>query len=72
MDHVEWLTSAEQVAETLKMFRDSFWPNGVTAEARQPREHGTKMRNRVVCKGKMLGSISGNTLENILEFFLLV
>ena len=41
------------------LFRDSFWPEGVLAEPRPARSHNTKMRTRVVCRSKMLGSIPG-------------
>ena len=60
MDHVEWLTSEDQVAEALRTFRDSFWPNGVPSEPRTERDASTKMRARVVCKAKMFGSVSGD------------
>ena len=39
--------------------RDSFWPNGVSAEPQPQRDHSTMMRTRVVAKAKMLGSVSG-------------
>ncbi|XP_064647759.1 sorting nexin-13-like isoform X2 [Lineus longissimus] len=58
VDHVEWLTSSEQVAEYVKALRDALWPCGVPAEIRSIRDHNTKMRTRVVCKAKMLGNIS--------------
>ncbi|XP_060579066.1 sorting nexin-13-like isoform X2 [Ruditapes philippinarum] len=57
VEHVDFMTSAEQVAEYIKAFRDSFWPEGVLAEPRPERDHNTKMRTRVVCRAKMLGSI---------------
>ncbi|KAL5007185.1 hypothetical protein ScPMuIL_015991 [Solemya velum] len=57
VDHVDWMTSAEQMAEYIKTFRDSFWPSGILAESRPERDQHTKMRTRVVCKAKMLGSI---------------
>ncbi|KAK3799540.1 hypothetical protein RRG08_052724 [Elysia crispata] len=56
-EHVDLMTSAEQVAEYVAAFRNSFWPNGILAEARSPREEATKMRTRVLCKAKMLGSV---------------
>lgn len=56
VDHVDWMTSSEQMAEYIKAFRDSFWPEGTLAEPRPPRDDNTKMRTRVVCKTKMLGS----------------
>ncbi|GFR95029.1 sorting nexin-13 [Elysia marginata] len=56
-EHVDLMTSAEQVAEYVAAFRNSFWPNGILAEARSPRDEATKMRTRVLCKAKMLGSV---------------
>ncbi|KAK3086098.1 hypothetical protein FSP39_013557 [Pinctada imbricata] len=58
VDQVDYMTSAEQMAEYIKKFRDSFWPNGVLAEPRPERDLHTKMRTRVFCKAKMLGSVS--------------
>lgn len=57
VEHVDWMTSAEQMAEYVKTFRDSYWPNGSLAERSPPRDENTKLRTRVVCKSKMLGSI---------------
>ena len=39
--------------------RDAFWPNGTLAEPHTPRDENTKLRTRVVCKAKMLSSVSG-------------
>ncbi|XP_052095490.1 sorting nexin-13-like isoform X5 [Mytilus californianus] len=58
VEHVDWMTSAEQMAEYIKKLRDAFWPDGVLAEPRTERDHNTKMRTRIVCKAKMLGSIT--------------
>nr|KAG5714324.1 hypothetical protein BaRGS_018541 [Batillaria attramentaria] len=57
VDHVNFMTSAEQMAEYVKAFRNSFWPHGVLAEVRAAREEATKMRTRVLCKAKMFGSV---------------
>ena len=38
-------------------FRDNQWPGGTLAEPLPPRDQGTRMRNRVVTKTKMLGTI---------------
>ncbi|XP_059828648.1 sorting nexin-13 isoform X2 [Hypanus sabinus] len=54
VDHVDWMTSPEQVAETVKRFRDSFWPNGILAETAPHREKAVRMRTRVAAKTKML------------------
>lgn len=58
VEQVEFMTTADQVAEYLRRFRDAFWPGGTQAEPRPPRDHNTKMRTRVVCKTKMLATIS--------------
>nr|XP_006822119.1 PREDICTED: sorting nexin-13-like [Saccoglossus kowalevskii] len=57
VDYVEYTTSAEQVAEYVKVFRDSFWPNGIEAESSPERDHMTRMRTRVVAKAKLLSSM---------------
>ncbi|XP_055874295.1 sorting nexin-13-like isoform X2 [Biomphalaria glabrata] len=57
VEHVDLMTSAEQMAEYILAFKNSFWPNGVLAEPRQPRDEATKMRTKVLCKAKMLGSV---------------
>ncbi|XP_052813316.1 sorting nexin-13-like isoform X2 [Mya arenaria] len=57
VEHVDLMTSADQVAVYIKTFRESFWPEGVLAEPRPERNHLEKMRTRVVCKTKMHGSI---------------
>uniref|UniRef100_A0A4W3HDZ7 Sorting nexin 13 n=1 Tax=Callorhinchus milii TaxID=7868 RepID=A0A4W3HDZ7_CALMI len=54
VDHVDWMTSPEQVAETVKRFRDSFWPNSILAETPPLREKEIRMRTRVAAKTKML------------------
>ncbi|XP_078573316.1 sorting nexin-13-like isoform X3 [Branchiostoma floridae x Branchiostoma japonicum] len=57
VEQVGVLTSAEQVAEYVKQFRDAFWPNGVLADPAEIREKNICMRTRVAAKTKMLGSI---------------
>ncbi|BFY98550.1 hypothetical protein BsWGS_01590 [Bradybaena similaris] len=57
VEHVDYMTSSEQMAEYLATFRNSFWPNGMLAEPRLPRDEATKMRTRVLSKAKMLGSV---------------
>ncbi|ESO99641.1 hypothetical protein LOTGIDRAFT_141791, partial [Lottia gigantea] len=57
VDHVDLMTSAAQMSEYIKAFRDSFWPNGILAEPRTNRDINTKMRTRIYCKAKMLGSV---------------
>ncbi|KAK2562715.1 Sorting nexin-13 [Acropora cervicornis] len=53
VDHVNYMTSAEQIAE------DSFWPGGVLAESSSERKKDVKVRTRVAAKTKMFGSIPG-------------
>ncbi|CAI9715407.1 sorting nexin-13-like isoform X2 [Octopus vulgaris] len=57
VEHVDWMTSAEQMAEYVKTFRDSFWPYGSLADRNPARDENTKLRTRVVCRARMLGSI---------------
>lgn len=57
VDHVNYMTSAEQIAEYVKLFRDSFWPGGVLAESSSERKKDVKVRTRVAAKTKMFGSI---------------
>ena len=59
MEHVAYLTSPEQIAEYMRSFRDSRWPNGMLAEPQPARDHNTKMRTRVACKAKLFGNLSG-------------
>ena len=44
--------------------RETFWPNGTLAETPPPRDENTKLRTRVVCKAKLLGTVSGETTSN--------
>ncbi|XP_068670390.1 sorting nexin-13-like isoform X2 [Montipora foliosa] len=57
VDYVNYMTSAEQIAEYVKLFRDSFWPGGVLAESSPERKKDVKVRTRVAAKTKMFGSI---------------
>ncbi|XP_077978569.1 sorting nexin-13-like [Glandiceps talaboti] len=57
VDYVAYTTSAEQVAEYVKLFRDAFWPGGVEAESSPERDHMTKMRTRVTAKTKLIASM---------------
>ncbi|KAJ8335132.1 hypothetical protein SKAU_G00407710 [Synaphobranchus kaupii] len=55
VDHVDFMTSPEQVADYVKRFRDSFWPNGILAEVPPLRDKNIRMRTRVATKTNMLG-----------------
>ena len=57
VESVDNMTSPEQIVEYVKMFRDSFWPNGVIAEPYEKRSFDIQRRMRMVTKAKMLGSI---------------
>nr|CAD7410454.1 unnamed protein product [Timema poppensis] len=59
LDYVSLMTSPEQVADYLRAFKQSFWPNGVRAEPRQSRDDITRMRTRVAAKVALLSSLSG-------------
>ncbi|XP_062979706.1 sorting nexin-13 isoform X3 [Elgaria multicarinata webbii] len=65
VDHVDWMTSPEQVADTVKRFRDAFWPNGILAEAVPRRDNAIRMRTRIAGKTKLLG-IMPDELKHIL------
>ncbi|XP_075068315.1 sorting nexin-13 isoform X2 [Mixophyes fleayi] len=54
VDHVESMTSPDQVADYVKHFRDSFWPNGILAETAPRRDRSMRMRTRVAAKTKLL------------------
>eukprot|EP00111_Clytia_hemisphaerica_P023389 TCONS_00068881-protein len=57
VEHVDFSTSSQQIAEYVKQFRDSYWPGGVLAEENPERPSDAKRRLRMVTKAKMLGSI---------------
>ncbi|XP_061442079.1 sorting nexin-13 isoform X3 [Rhineura floridana] len=65
VDHVDWMTSPEQVADTVKRFRDAFWPNGILAEAVPRRDNAIRMRTRIAGKTKLLGMMP-DELKHIL------
>ncbi|PAA73694.1 hypothetical protein BOX15_Mlig016795g1 [Macrostomum lignano] len=52
------LTSADRVAYYLQSFRDSFWPQGQPAAPYPTRDSATLMRTRLLCRAKLLGSVS--------------
>ncbi|KAJ9575635.1 hypothetical protein L9F63_007496, partial [Diploptera punctata] len=58
LDYVSLMTSPEQVADYLRAFKQSFWPNGSKAESRPPRDDATRMRTRVAAKVALLSSLS--------------
>ncbi|KFM75742.1 Sorting nexin-13, partial [Stegodyphus mimosarum] len=57
IDFVQKSTSAEQMAEYIKAFRQAMWPNGSPAVPTPEREFKAKMRTRVAAKLLMLCSI---------------
>uniref|UniRef100_H3DK82 Sorting nexin 13 n=1 Tax=Tetraodon nigroviridis TaxID=99883 RepID=H3DK82_TETNG len=65
VDHVDFLTSPEQVAEYVKKFRDSYWPNGILAETPPRRDKNIRMRTRVAAKTSLLG-IMPDELKHII------
>ncbi|XP_021242602.1 sorting nexin-13 isoform X2 [Numida meleagris] len=65
VDHVDWMTSPEQVADAVKRFRDAFWPNGILAEAVPRRDKAIRMRTRVAGKTKLL-EIMPDELKHII------
>ncbi|XP_069814903.1 sorting nexin-13 isoform X4 [Dendropsophus ebraccatus] len=65
VDHVESMTSPDQVADYVKHFRDSFWPNGILAETAPRRDRDIRMRTRVTAKTKLL-EIMPDELKHII------
>ncbi|MEE6466405.1 hypothetical protein FKM82_006940 [Ascaphus truei] len=65
VDHVEWMTSPDQVADYVKNFRDSFWPNGILAETTPRRDRSIRMRTRMAGKTKLL-EIMPDELKHII------
>ncbi|XP_054619308.1 sorting nexin-13 isoform X1 [Dunckerocampus dactyliophorus] len=65
VDHVDFLTSPEQVADYVKKFRDSYWPNGILAETLPRRDKSIRMRTRVAAKTSLLG-IMPDELKHII------
>ncbi|XP_074051530.1 sorting nexin-13 isoform X4 [Macrotis lagotis] len=65
VDHVDWMTSPEQVADSVKRFRDAFWPNGILAESVPCRDKAIRMRTRVAGKTKLL-EIMPDELKHII------
>ena len=57
VEYVDFAASAQQVAEYVKHFRDSYWPGGVLAECLPERGTDVKRRMRMVTKAKMIGGI---------------
>uniref|UniRef100_A0A2K6GL56 Sorting nexin-13 n=1 Tax=Propithecus coquereli TaxID=379532 RepID=A0A2K6GL56_PROCO len=65
VDHVDWMTSPEQVADSVKRFRDAFWPNGILAETVPCRDKAIRMRTRIAGKTKLL-AIMPDELKHII------
>ncbi|XP_063777811.1 sorting nexin-13 isoform X3 [Pseudophryne corroboree] len=65
VDHVESMTSPDQVADYVKHFRDSFWPNGILAETTPRRDRSMRMRTRVAAKTKLI-EIMPDELKHII------
>ncbi|XP_031442360.1 sorting nexin-13 isoform X2 [Clupea harengus] len=65
VDHVDFMTSPEQVADYVKKFRDSYWPNGILAENLPRRDKSIRMRTRVAAKTSLLG-IMPDELKHII------
>ena len=72
VDHVEMLTSADQVAEYIRHAKERLWPSGVPAEPSPARDVDTQLRTAVVCKAKMIGSVPGISTVFFIRVNLLV
>ncbi|XP_066968026.1 sorting nexin-13-like isoform X1 [Macrobrachium rosenbergii] len=58
VDYVAFITSPEQVADYVKTFKESVWPDGKLAPPPPERDVSIKMRTRVAARMSMLASIS--------------
>ncbi|XP_012285877.1 sorting nexin-13 isoform X2 [Orussus abietinus] len=58
VEYVSLLTGPKNVATYLRLFKHSFWPNGIKAEAKPPRDSETKNRTRVAAKVALLSCLS--------------
>ncbi|CAL4059774.1 unnamed protein product [Meganyctiphanes norvegica] len=58
IDYVAYVTSPEQVADYIKTFKESLWPNGVAAPEPTVRDNDMKLRTKVTARMSMLASIS--------------
>ncbi|KAF7987405.1 hypothetical protein HCN44_003167 [Aphidius gifuensis] len=58
VEYVSFLTSPKNVATYLQLFKQSYWPNGVRADAKPPRDSETKNRTRVAAKVALLSCLS--------------
>ncbi|XP_006240084.1 sorting nexin-13 isoform X1 [Rattus norvegicus] len=65
VDHVDWMTSPEQVADSVKRFRDALWPNGILAEAAPCRDKAIRMRTRIAGKTKLF-AVMPDELKHII------
>ncbi|CAG2107551.1 unnamed protein product [Medioppia subpectinata] len=54
IDYVEDLTNSPSIADYIKAFKNSFWPNGQLAQPLPARSQSTKMRTRVAAKMLLL------------------
>lgn len=57
IEQVEWITSAEQIGEFVKLFRDAMWPNGIIGPYADKRDEATKIRTQSAARTMMLGSV---------------
>lgn len=58
VEYVSLLTSPARVAGYLKLFKNSFWPNGIKADKKPPRDTEMKNRTRVAAKIALLSCLS--------------
>ncbi|XP_071563914.1 sorting nexin-13 isoform X3 [Temnothorax nylanderi] len=58
VEYVSFMTSPSKVAGYLRLFKNSFWPNGVKAESKPSRDTEMKNRTRVAAKIALLSCLS--------------
>lgn len=58
VDYVFVMTSPHQVADYLRSFKHAYWPHGLKAEPKLPRDESIRARTRVAAKVALLSSLS--------------
>ncbi|XP_065896684.1 sorting nexin-13-like [Dysidea avara] len=57
VQHIDWMTSPQQIAQQIGMLCDSMWPEGCRAPPSPERSETTKHITRVIARAKLLGSM---------------
>jgi len=58
VDYFAQMTSQEKIGSYIDSLKQSLWPDGYPAAAKQPRDENTKMRTRIVARAALFSSFS--------------